>query len=442
MQIEVELPTPHADQRRAAALPGRFRAFRCGRRWGKTTFGEIISCEDLLRGEIVGYFVPANKFRTEVYNDIARMMAPVISSSSKTDAVIRTITGGRIDFWTLEDERAGRSRHYDRVIIDEAAFGPPHTMDAWEKSIKPTLLDRMGSAIVLSNTKGADKDNFFWRICNEPEHGFSEYHAPTEANPDIPERQPGQSEIEWRAVRAAEFERIRRETPALAYEQEYLAEFVEWGGAGLFEQAHLLVDGAPVEWPNRCDTVLATIDTAVKTGTKHDGTAVVFWAYNSLITQPLFILDWDCRQIEGALLEEWLPGIFAQLEQFARQCGARYGSSGAFIEDASAGSVLLQHARRRGWRANGIDGKLTTLGKDARALSVSRYVYRGDVKITQPAFDKRIVYKGRSENHLLSQVCGFRIGESKPLAEDDLLDCFCYGVAITRGGASGAGKMI
>ena len=41
------------------------------------------------------------------------------------------------------------------------------------------------------------------------------------------------------------------------------------------------------------------------------------------------------------------------------------------------GAVLVQQAARRGWPCAAIDSKLTALGKDERAISVSGYVYRG-----------------------------------------------------------------
>lgn len=438
MSILVELPRPHADQRQAYNLPGRFKAIRCGRRWGKTTVGEMIACEDAIDGKLVGYFVPAYKFMTEVYSDIARMLAPVIASSSKMESVIRTITGGRIDFWTLEDERAGRSRKYHRVILDEAAFGPPHTMDAWEKSIMPTLLDYQGEAIVLSNTKGADADNFFWRICNEPAKGFVEYHAPTSNNPIIPERRAGESAEEWQTRREAEFEAIRRSTPPLVYQQEYLAEFVDWSGVAFFALDSLLVDGRPIPYPAPCDAVFAVIDTAVKTGSDNDGTAVLYCAQDRFSAPPLRILDYDIVQIEGALLESWLPTVFQRLESLAAECRARFGSQGAWIEDKGSGIVLCQQAQRRGWPAEPIDSKLTALGKDERALSVSGYVYRGDVKLTRHAYDKVVQYKGVSRNHLLSQITGFRLGDKDAAKRaDDLLDTFCYSVALSLGNIEG-----
>ena len=152
---------------------------------------------------------------------------------------------------------------------------------------------------------------------------------------------------------------------------------------------------------------------------------------------PLAILDWDITQIEGSLLETWLPVVFQNCEMLAKECRSRGGSGGAFIEDKSSGMVLLQHAQRLGWAAHGIDSKLTSVCKDERALSVSGYVYRGDVKITQRAYDKVMGYKGTSRNHLIGQVVGFRIGDKGAMRDDDLLDCFCYGVAIALGNPEG-----
>ena len=100
--------------------------------------------------------------------------------------------------------------------------------------------------------------------------------------------------------------------------------------------------------------------------------------------------------------------------------------------------VLLQQAARRGWPATAIDSKLTSVGKDERAISVSGYVYRGMVKLCKEAFEKVSIYKGTSRNHLIGQVTGFRIGDKDAnKREDDLLDTFCYGVAIALGDASG-----
>jgi hypothetical protein len=242
--------------------------------------------------------------------------------------------------------------------------------------------------------------------------------------------------VVWLARRALFHEDLRKGNDPLVYAQEYLAEFVD-SGVAFFSRAKLLVENQALSLPARCDAVFAVIDTASKTGTDNDATAVTFFAVDRIGRIQLLILDWDIAQIEGALLETWLPQVFAHLEELARLCGARRGSIGAFIEDKNSGTILLQQALRRQMPAHAIDSKLTAMGKDERAISVSGYVHRELVKYTERAFEKTVIYKRRSRNHLLDQVESFRIGDRASGREDDLLDTFCYGIALALGNSEG-----
>jgi hypothetical protein len=278
-------------------------------------------------------------------------------ASSKGSAVIRVKTGGRLDFWTLENSIAGRGRRYHRVVIDEAAFtkdGDNKTdgsmMEVWEKSIKPTLYDYSGEALVSSNTAGKNSDNFFYNICSDPQYGFGEFHAATKDNPVLPKRLQNETPEAWMERRAKLLGDLRTGNDPLVYAQEHLAEFVDWAGVGFFAREKLLVNDQPVPFPKQCECVFAVIDTASKTGTEHDATAVTFFALDRYGAGfPLMILDWDIVQIEGALLETWLPIVFKRLEELAQQSRARQGSIGAMIEDKNSGTILLQQALRRGW---------------------------------------------------------------------------------------------
>jgi hypothetical protein len=141
-------------------------------------------------------------------------------------------------------------------------------------------------------------------------------------------------------------------------------------------------------------------------------------------------------QIQGALLEQWLPSVNQRLEDLAKATGARQGNVGIWVEDKGSGTVLIQQCQRRDLPVYPIEEKLVDLGKEGRALSVSGYIYRGDVKFSQYAYDKVTNYKGQIRNHLLSQVCGFRIGTKTP-HHMDALDVFCYAAAISLGDSSG-----
>ena len=59
------------------------------------------------------------------------------------------------------------------------------------------------------------------------------------------------------------------------------------------------------------------------------------------------------------------------------------------------------------------------------------------LKYSDYAFAKIVTYKGKSRNHLLEQVESFRMGDKKSDREDDLLDTFCYGIALALGNNKG-----
>ena len=442
---EVELPTLHEDQIKAweFSLQNRFSAIRCGRRWGKTALGMVVGGDRALKRQYIGWFAPSYRLLTETFTDLSVMLKPVVTSQSKP-ILLRLIGGGRIDFWSLENESAGRGRKYHLVIIDEAAFSKANMLDIWRKAIRPTLLDYGGRCIVCSNTNGVDDENFLWQICNQEEHGFKDYHAPTHNNPLLPLRMYGETDEEWQARRKEELDKLEKENHPLVYRQEYLAEFVDWSGVAFFERDRMLVDNGkgtfkPVEAVIKCDSVFAVIDTAVKTGSDNDGTAVIYFAYNrSSVGYPLVMLDWDIKQIEGADLEKWLPSVVQHLNVLAKQVNARQGSMGVWIEDKGSGTILIQQAQKRDWLASAIDTKLTSVGKDERAINVSGYVYQGKVKFSKHAYDKTVNYKNVTRNHLMSQVVGFRIGDKDHAKRaDDLLDCFCYAISIALGNSHG-----
>lgn len=398
----------------------RFCVMRAGRRFGKTTMLEELGAHRACKGLKVGWFAPSYKLMIPTYKRTLKTVRPLIETHSKTDALITLQTGGEFEFWSLDNEDAGRSRSYDLVIIDEGSLKKKGLREVWEQAIKPTLLDRGGRAIMAGTPKGMDDEDYFHTACTDKAEGWHEFHAPTWNNPTLD---------------AASVARLKEENSPLVWQQEYCADFVDWSGSAFFSLQSFLHEGQPVEPTMNCDAVFATLDTATKTGKEHDGTAVIYWAVSKFHGYKLVMLDWDIVQIEGALLETWLPNVYKNLEAYAVELRARSGSIGCFIEDKASGMILLQQARRRGWAAHAIDSKLTSVGKDERCISVSGYIYRGMVKISRHAFNKTVNYKGITRNHLVTQVCGFRVGVDN--GADDITDCMTYGVAIALGNNEG-----
>lgn len=231
-----------------------------------------------------------------------------------------------------------------------------------------------------------------------------------------------------------------------AYDTQYLQRPRAREGSYFFNTEQLLeprIDDAgittyhPSPQPTRCDAVFAVVDSATKVGKGRDGTGVKYFAYVRFPIRKLFILDWDLQQMEAAVLEHWLPNVATRGEELAKECGARGGYTGCWIEDKDSGQILIQQATKRKMKVHAIIEELTAMGKDGRAVNISGYVYKGLVRYTEHAFNKTWVYKGRSKNHSLEQVTTYRMGHGTPLDEDELFDCFNYGVAITLGDVKG-----
>lgn len=232
-KITIPVLPMHPAQQAIDASPARYKTINCGRRFGKTLsslewllFGEGGSA---IEGKPVGFFAPTYQLMLEVWKDAERTLRPVTRKANKTENRIELITGGVVDFWTLQDDGAGRGRKYTRVVIDEAAHAR-YLKDTWEKAILPTLTDYSGSARIISTPAGR---NYFWELY---QHGradnpkrladWESFTFPTTANPHI---------------KPEEVEKMRGLLPERVFAQEYMAQFLEDGG-GVFRRVTNAID--------------------------------------------------------------------------------------------------------------------------------------------------------------------------------------------------------
>jgi hypothetical protein len=71
--IRISIGLLHEGQRAAynALLPHRFKALRCGRRFGKTELAKSWIKQGLIQGEPCGWFAPQHMLSSEAYHDLA-----------------------------------------------------------------------------------------------------------------------------------------------------------------------------------------------------------------------------------------------------------------------------------------------------------------------------------------------------------------------------------
>lgn len=213
--------------------PARFKVLNCGRRFGKTSLGKRVVIDSALKqGLPVGVFAPTYKNIAEVWRSIRETLQPVTSDKSEQEKYIKVITGGTVDFWSMDTNNSMRGRKYKLAIIDEAAMiRDPEYFNA---VIRPTLADYRGGAWFLSTPRGR---NHFWQMynwgVNEFDGEWAAFNFPTLSNPYIPPE---------------EIESARRQLPDRVFRQEYLAEFLDDGG-GVFRNVRSCVYGAMVKQP-------------------------------------------------------------------------------------------------------------------------------------------------------------------------------------------------
>lgn len=228
--LPISLPRPHAGQKEVLTQARRYNVLACGqqsRRWGKSTLALHLLVRPALEGQPVGYFAPTYKLLLEVWRAMRARLAPITQRVNATERRIALITGGVIEFWTLEDANAGRSRKYARVVIDEAGL-VPLLGETWHAAIRPTLADLEGDAWLMGTPKGR---NFFWQAHTRAltDGDWQAWQRSTGDNPHIP---------------PAEVAAMRSELPERIAAQELDAAFLEDAG-GVFRNVRQLATAQP-----------------------------------------------------------------------------------------------------------------------------------------------------------------------------------------------------
>jgi hypothetical protein len=175
--------------------------------------------QTVLGGRPAGYFAPSYKLLGEFWRELRTTVEPVTRSKSEQDHRLELVTGGVLELWSLDDPNPARGRKYARVVVDEAAM-VPNLMDIWQLAIRPTLTDFAGDAWFLSTPRGLNDFHVLYQFGQDPlQLNWRSWQLPTGVNPHI---DPG------------ELEAARLELPERAYAQEYLAQFLQTDGAGVF----------------------------------------------------------------------------------------------------------------------------------------------------------------------------------------------------------------
>jgi hypothetical protein len=208
-ELTLKLPILHSAQQRIIDEARRFNVLACGRRFGKDVLGQDVLMDKAIDGQPVAWFAPTYRMMLDNMRDIGRTCRDIASKINNSEHRIELITGGVIDFWSLDVPDVARGRHYARVIVNEAAM-VRGLVDVWTRVIRPTLADLGGDAWFLSTPRGYNDFHALYSMAADHPDEWRSWRFPTSDNPHIPAR---------------EIDAMRAEMDAVSYAQEILAEF-------------------------------------------------------------------------------------------------------------------------------------------------------------------------------------------------------------------------
>ncbi len=146
--------------------PARFKVLACGRRWGKTLLTALVALSVLMQPRRRVWIVAPDyslceKVFRELYNILVVQLKLIKPNkpgggrarNQKGEYYLETPWGSVLEAKSLENPDSLAGEALDLVIIDEAALDP-QIYDVWVQMLKPTLMDKSGSAIFISTPRG------------------------------------------------------------------------------------------------------------------------------------------------------------------------------------------------------------------------------------------------------------------------------------------------
>ena len=207
----------HTAQKLVDDSKARFKFVRAGRRFGKSKYSIKYILDGAVKPFSKNWFVAptAKQGKDIIWNDLINVldMNGLIKARNATRMDIKLINNAEICVRGVDKENYLRGNGLDRVVMEEYAFHKPHI---WEQIIRPQLADRLGCALFIGTPRG---NNHFRKLedwiksSQDPDWGA--WHFTIYDNPFI---------------HPNEIAKIKESVSDGTWQQEFMAEYVDWVG--------------------------------------------------------------------------------------------------------------------------------------------------------------------------------------------------------------------
>lgn len=228
MELTIKLPELHDYQKVIRDSSARFKVISAGRRFGKTRLLSLMAIKKAMDGGNVFWIAPSFQIADVGWRLMASLAAQIPMVDIKYGIKRINFPKGWVQVRSSDSSGGLRGDGLDLAIFDEAGH-IPGLKNVWEQEVRPSLSDRIGGAVFISTPKGYNYFYDLWRMENNSKD-WQSFHAPSSSNPYL---------------LASEIQNAKDQLPALVYQQEYLAEFVNLAGA-MFKREYIqVVDEVP-----------------------------------------------------------------------------------------------------------------------------------------------------------------------------------------------------
>jgi len=217
-EYTLTLYKPHAGQLPLHQSDARFRIATCGRRFGKTwaAVNEIAKNAWENPKSITWWVAPTHNLTQIGFRLLTNAFKKCVRDVSLSEKRVEWLSGSITHFRSSENWSTLVGEGLKFLVVDEAGRVDER---AWTESLRPTLADQKGRALIIGTPKG--KNWFYNEWTRGQDKAYPEYVSwqfPTSANP---------------LIDRAEIDQARNTLPQNVFEQEWLAKFLD-RNAGVF----------------------------------------------------------------------------------------------------------------------------------------------------------------------------------------------------------------
>lgn len=216
----------HTTQLQVVNSKARYKVLACGRRWGKSMLCSLIAAAVFMQpGRRIWIVAPDYSLTEKVFRELYHIFVTQLklitpagkdgsrASFQKGEYLLKSPWGSTIEGKSADNLDSLVGEGIDLLIFDESAL-EVNLERVWNQLLRPTLIDRKGSAVFISTPRGA---NYFYKLFllgKGQDVSWESFQFTSYDNPYVP-----REEID------AAFREATIMGQAVNFRQEYLADF-------------------------------------------------------------------------------------------------------------------------------------------------------------------------------------------------------------------------